>query len=84
MSRRCGAAAEVVLRYLDKAKATAVAAAVSPDNYQAPEGIEVRVQVVGTEVRTSVRCERVGSLIATLDDLLSCLGAAEKVVGVVS
>jgi hypothetical protein len=32
-----------------------------------------------TEIILSVKCPKgVGSLLATLDDLLSCLGAAEK------
>lgn len=84
MSGRCGAAAEVVLRYRDAETARAIAAAVSPDNYQAPEGIDAAVGVVGTDVRAVVRCAMVGSLIATLDDLLSCLGAAEKSLRVVS
>jgi hypothetical protein len=74
----------VVLRYRDGCTARVVTEAVSPDNYQVPYGIEVTVEVAGAEVKASVRCARMGSLISTLDDLLSCVGAAEKAVGVVS
>ncbi|MDP2901086.1 MAG: KEOPS complex subunit Pcc1 [Candidatus Bathyarchaeota archaeon] len=79
MSPNSGAEAELTLRYPDEETARAVAEAVSPDNYQAPEGMEVSVQRRKTEIDVRVRCPKgVGSLIQTLDDLLSCLAAAEK------
>jgi hypothetical protein len=56
-----------------------VEAAVSPDNFQAPEGLELVVVRVKSEINIRVRCPKgVGSMLSTLDDLLSCLGAAEK------
>ncbi len=79
MSPNSGAEAELTLRYPDEETARAVAEAVSPDNYQAPEGMEVSVKRRKTEIDVRVRCPKgVGSLIQTLDDLLSCLAAAEK------
>ncbi len=85
MSPSSGAEAELTLRYPNEETARAVAEAVSPDNYQAPEGMEVRVERRGTEIDVRVRCPKgVGSLIQTLDDLLSCLAAAEKTIGGVS
>ncbi len=79
MSPNSGAEAELTLRYPDEETARAVAEAVSPDNYQAPEGMEVSVKRKKTEIDIHISCPRgVGSLISTLDDLLSCLAAAEK------
>jgi tRNA threonylcarbamoyladenosine modification (KEOPS) complex Pcc1 subunit len=79
LSPNSGAEAELTLRYPDEETARAVAEAVSPDNYQAPEGMEVSVKSRKTEIDVHIRCPKgVGSLISTLDDLLSCLAAAEK------
>ena len=79
MSRNSGAEAELTLRYPNEKTARAIVEAVSPDNYQAPEGLELSVVRRKTDVTVRVRCPKgVGSLISTLDDLLSCLAAAEK------
>ena len=83
-SGKCGGRAELVLRYRDEGLTRAVAAAVSPDNYQVPAGVSVAMGVDNMELKASVECTRVGSLIATLDDLLSCLSAAEKALGIVT
>jgi hypothetical protein len=85
LSLNIGAEAELTLRYPDEETARAVAEAVNPDNYQAPEGLELNVERRGTEIDVRVRCPKgVGSLISTLDDLLSCLAAAEKALNGVS
>ncbi len=82
MSQRSGAEAELTLRYPDEETARAVAEAVSPDNYQAPQGMEVTIKRRDSQIDISIRCSKgVGSLISTLDDLLSCLAAAEKALG---
>ena len=79
MSQRSGAEAELTLRYRDEETARAVEEALSPDNFQAPEGLELVVVRVKSEINIRVRCPKgVGSTLSTLDDLLSCLGAAEK------
>jgi len=79
LSRNSGAEAELTLRYPNEKTARAIVEAVSPDNYQAPEGLELSVVRRKTDVTVRVRCPKgVGSLISTLDDLLSCLAAAEK------
>jgi hypothetical protein len=71
--------AELTIRYPNKKTARAVVEAVSPDNYQAPEGLELIVAQRKTDITVKVHCPKgVGSLISTLDDLLSCLAAAEK------
>ena len=77
---------EVVLRirYEDEASAEAVMKAISPDNLKA-EGISVDASASGGVVEVRVTCSKgVGSLVATLDDVLSCIGAAEKALGGVS
>ena len=79
MSPNSGAEAELTLGYPDEETARAVTEAVSPDNFQAPEGMDVSVKRRGTQIDIHIRCPKgVGSLISTLDDLLSCLAAAEK------
>jgi hypothetical protein len=79
LSPNSGAEAELTLRYPDEETARAVAEAVSPDNFQAPEDLKIYVEQKNAEISIRVRCPKgVGSLISTLDDLLSCLAAAEK------
>ena len=79
MSPRSGAEAELTLHYPDEETARVVAEAVSPDNYQAPQGMQVTIKRRNSQVDIRVRCPKgVGSLISTLDDLLSCFAAAEK------
>ena len=79
LSPNNGSEAELKLRYYDVATAEAIVGAVSPDNFQVPEGLELSVLQEKTEIHIRVRCSKgVGSLISTLDDLLSCITAAEK------
>jgi hypothetical protein len=85
LSPNSGAQAELVLYYSDEETARAVVEAVSPDNFQVPEGMEVSVGRREVEIDVHISCPKgVGSLIQTLDDLLSCLAAAEKAIGVLS
>lgn len=70
-------AATLRIRYRDEETARAVWEAVSPDNFKAPQGIKIEAETVGGELRVSIACSRgLGSLIATVDDLLSCVQAA--------
>jgi hypothetical protein len=79
LSLNNGAEAELILRYPDEKMAQAIAEAVNPDNLQVPEGLKLFIDRKGNELKIMVRCSKgVGSLLATLDDLLSCLSAAEK------
>ena len=79
MSLNIAAEAELILRYSDEETARAIIDAVGPDNYQAPEGLDLSMERRKTEIKIRVRCPKgVGSLISTLDDLLSCLAAAGK------
>lgn len=79
MSRNSGAEAKLILRYPDEETTRAVVEAIGPDNYKAPPGLTLSIDVRKTEIIISIKCPKgVGSLLATLDDLLSCLSAAEK------
>ena len=74
--------ATIKIRYPDEATARAFWRAVSPDNFQAPQGITIEAKTTGGELLISIVCSRgLGSLIVTIDDLLSCLQAAESAIG---
>jgi hypothetical protein len=71
--------ARIVLKYEDKRTASAVARAVSPDNFKTPKKLSVETNCVDCEVITMIRCKRgIPSLTATIDDLLFCASTAEK------
>jgi hypothetical protein len=59
-------------------KAKTILLSISPDNEKTPPGIEILTKVEGNKLRLKIICEKnIGSLIATLDDLLQCLQIAE-------
>jgi hypothetical protein len=71
--------AEIRLCYGNEREAEAIAKAVTPDNVKVPVGLTVETVRAGIEVLTRVECQtRLQTLIATLDDLLSCVSVAEK------
>lgn len=75
------ASAAIDVSYRDADTARFIAVAISPDNLQAPKGVTVEVKVNGCTLQVSVKCCRgVGSLFATIDDLLSCIQAAERAI----
>lgn len=74
--------ATVTIQYRDRKTAESVLKAVEPDNLVIPEGISLDSSVTGDTLTVQVECARgVGSLVATLDDLLSCIQAAENALG---
>ncbi len=73
--------AELSIRYGDAETARFILEAISPDNLQAPPGVSVEARVEGFNLQVSVACSKgVGSLVSTLDDLLSCVQAAERAI----
>ena len=71
--------ATLTLEYDDVKTARAVADAVSPDNYKTPPGLIVKTEFDGHCVTTEIELDgKLSTLIATIDDLLSCVSAAEK------
>lgn len=72
--------ANVVCGYKKREAAKAIAAALQPDNLQAPKGVWVRTWVDDVRVTTLVELDgRIETLLATLDDLLACTSTAEDV-----
>ena len=71
--------ARLRLAYPSERLAKAIYDAVRPDNELLPEGLRIRTVLRGRQVEFSVECGKgLGSLWATLDDLLACVQAAER------
>ena len=71
--------AEVVCVYGGERTSKTVAAAVSPDNLQVPEGLVISTVQKGRRVVSVVKLEgRAETLLATLDDLLACMLTSES------
>lgn len=70
---------EIKLTYKNEKEAQAVTEAVSPDNMEVPRGLQIETVQNGSEVNTKIQCQtKLGTLIATIDDLLACVSVAEK------
>lgn len=75
------ASATISVLYEDAAAAHSIMEAISPDNLQAPPGVTVDAKTAGPRLHLTVSCAGgVKSLIATVDDLLSCVQAAERAI----
>ena len=70
--------AEILMEYEDAKDADAVADAVSPDNFKTPSGLSIETRSKEYRVITLVKCAKIGSFIATIDDLLFCVVTAER------
>lgn len=71
--------AKIAIRYKDKDTAKAIMLAIEPDNSNLPEGIWISTRVNGVTLFIELDCKRsLGSFVNTLDDILSCVQAAEK------
>ncbi len=69
----------ITIDYRDKATAIAVQKSISPDNLNLPDGMHIFLTAMGSKLELEVVTDRsIGSLVSTLDDLLSCIQAAEK------
>jgi hypothetical protein len=65
--------------YGDERMSKTVAAAVSPDNLQVPDGLVISTVQKGRRVVSVVKLEgRAETLLATLDDLLACVLTSES------
>lgn len=75
------ASTTIDIHYEDSKTARSIMEAISPDNLDAPEGIDVTTKVDGDILKISISCSRdIGSLLSTVDDLLSCVQAAESAI----
>ena len=71
----------IEIDYGESDTATAVQKAITPDNLTVPDGMHIITLVNGSILEIEVYTDRsIGSLVATLDDLLSCIQAAEKAI----
>jgi hypothetical protein len=69
----------ITIEYSNEDTARSVQSAVEPDNFSLPEGINIITSLDGSKLSIEVLSERtIGSLIVTLDDLLSCIQTAEQ------
>jgi tRNA threonylcarbamoyladenosine modification (KEOPS) complex Pcc1 subunit len=72
--------AEIVLNYKSVREAEAVANAISPDNLKAPQGLKVKTTQRGNKVVNKIQCDtKLQTFMATIDDLLSAVSVAERV-----
>lgn len=76
--------AEIVLEYDEAKMSESVFKAISPDNFKVPKSLFIKTKRQGRRVVTHVKCEgRLGTFLATIDDLLFCTSTAEKALRVV-
>lgn len=65
--------------YEESTRAKALFQAVKPDNLKLPSGVTIISSIEKNSIQVEVRCDKgIGTLLSTLDDLLSCLSAAER------
>jgi hypothetical protein len=73
------ARARVLCAYENDAVSRSVASALQPDNLQPPKGMQIETTQQGSQVVTTLEADgRIETLLATLDDLLSCTSTAEN------
>jgi hypothetical protein len=73
--------AEISINYNSKKLAESVAESVSPDNYGTPLGLEVETLFEDMTVITKITSQKsLETLLSTIDDLLSCIQIAERVI----
>ena len=73
--------AEILLNYDSNKYADSVAKSVSPDNYEIPLGLEIETIQENMSVVTKITSKKsLETLLSTIDDLLSCIQIAERVV----
>jgi hypothetical protein len=72
--------ARVICTYDNSSVSKAIAAALGPDNLQAPKSVKINTAARARQVITTIGVEgRIETLLATLEDLLSCTSTAESV-----
>jgi hypothetical protein len=70
---------QITIKYKDSATARAIQKSITPDNLGAPDGMHIIASVKKNILEIEIVSDRsIGSLVGTLDDLLSCIQAAER------
>lgn len=75
--------AKIKLVCVNKEVAKAISKSVTPDNVKAPKFVKVKTTTKGNKVFTKIVCRKIDSFMYTLDDLISCIQAAEKTLGAI-
>jgi tRNA threonylcarbamoyladenosine modification (KEOPS) complex Pcc1 subunit len=76
--------AKIVLKYESEKMAEAIVKAVSPDNVEYLGKLSVKTFHENCKVVNLIFCrEKIGTFIATIDDLLRCTVVAEKTSGLI-
>jgi tRNA threonylcarbamoyladenosine modification (KEOPS) complex Pcc1 subunit len=70
----------ITIKYRDQETAKAVNSAISPDNLTTLKTINITTRVDERTLIIKVASKKLSTLIATLDDLLSCVQAAESAI----
>ena len=70
---------QITIHYNDPETAASILEATTPDNQEAPQGVTIDSSVQDATLHITVTSfAGMATLIATVDDLLSCIQAAEK------
>jgi hypothetical protein len=70
---------EIALPYKDPETAASICEATTPDNQEAPPGVTIDATLRNATLHITVTSTAgMATLISTVDDLLSCIQAAEK------
>ena len=69
---------EITLPYKNPETAASIREATAPDNQEAPPGVTIDSTLRNATLHITVTATGMATLIATVDDLLSCIQAAEK------
>ncbi|MCS6788500.1 MAG: KEOPS complex subunit Pcc1 [Aigarchaeota archaeon] len=73
--------AELRIEFCDELEAERVLKAIAPDNEPLPRGLRVEMRQEGKQLLVLVECSRgTDSLLATVDDVLSAIHLAERVI----
>jgi len=74
------AEAAITLSYPTEKEAEAIIKSLSPDNLNLKSSSSIESNRVNSTVRLQIRCNRIETLLATIDDLLRCLRIAEETI----
>lgn len=75
-----GPKARISCIYDDESISQAISSSLEPDNLQAPENVKIKTTRDENKVITEIKVDgRIETLLATLEDLLSCTSTAEKI-----
>ena len=70
----------ILIKYPNSDIAQTILNAVNPDNFQAPKDLRITMTISDDIIMININSSKgIGSLLNTIDDLLGCISAAEKV-----